>query len=257
MKLKSLIRGAIFVSTLSVAPQAAHAEGFLDIFGGQSWTTRTDLNLRVENATVNGVSVPAEVQVDIEGLKPKNNPTVGARLGFWAGMFGFAIDGSTLDPNLQSRTVRARANIDFDETIFGQPVSIGTGQDVRVSLPELPLPTTVTLAALAMVRLPIAQTNARKHGIIQPYGFAGPVWLVTNESFDGKIGLRAGAGAKLQLGRNLGLFGEYRYTAVDNADIKAGSFSGSVSGINASTGDIIGRIDIRTHTVVGGVSLTF
>lgn len=254
---KTLFCGLVSAGILGATSTSAKAEVFIDLYGGQSWTTRTDLKLRVDDATINGQPLPVAVQVEVDGLKPENNPSVGARIGFWSGMFGMALDASTLDPSLRAGSVNASANVDFQEEIFGQPVSIGSGQDVRVSLPALPLPTTVTLAALAMIRLPVAKAPDRKHGIIQPYGFAGPVWLVTNERFDGKIGLRAGAGARLQIGRNVGVFGEYRYTAVDDADVKAGSFRGNIGNASASTGDIIGRLDIRTHALVGGLSLTF
>lgn len=249
-----LMAGAFVVGA---SASTAHAEPFIDIFAGKSWTTRTDLALRAERPSIDGTGVPIGVRVDIDGLKPRNSETFGARIGFWNGILGFAIDGSTFDPTMRPRTVRASASVSFDETIFGRPVSIGGGQGVSVALPQLPLPTTVTLAGLAMVRLPIFKSDRRQQGIVQPYGFAGPVWLVTNDRFNGKIGIRAGGGVKLPLGNNLGLFAEYRYTAVNDADVKAGRLRASSGGVNASTGDIIGRIDIRTHAGVAGVSLSF
>lgn len=228
---------------------------FIDAFAGKTWTTRTDLELQTDQVTVDQNNIPVDVSAEIRGLRPKNSTTYGGRIGFWAGNIGFAIDGSTLNPDLRARTVTATANASFDE-IFDRPVSIDIGQDIEVDLPELPIPTTVTLAGLAMFRLPIGKTADRQRGVIEPYAFAGPVWLVTNERFDGKIGVRLGGGVKLPLGNNLAVFGEYRYTAVDDADVKAGTFRTTVDGITAST-DIIGRVNIRNHAAIGGVSFSF
>jgi opacity protein-like surface antigen len=256
--MRPIFRSYLAMAVMTAAfPSAAHAEVFVDVFAGKTWTTRTDLSLRAEQPTIDGTGVPVAVRVDVDGLEPRDSESFGARIGFWSGILGFALDGSTLDPTLQPGTVRASASAAFDETIFGRPVSIGTGEDVTVDLPELPLPTTMTLAALAMVRLPIGKSDRNRQGVIQPYGFAGPVWLVTNDRFDGKIGLRLGGGLKVPLGNNFALFGEYRYTAVDDADVKAGRLNAAANGVNASTGDIIGRIDIRTHAGVAGVSLSF
>lgn len=251
---RALVASAIALAACSTAG-SAQAQIFIDVFGGQTWTTRTDLQLRTDQTTVDQNDVPVGVSADIQGLKPKNSNSFGGRIGFWAGNLGFAIDGSTLNLNLRPATVTATANANFDE-IFDLPVSIGIGENIQVDLPALPVPTTVTLAGLAMVRMPIGKTADRGRGVIEPYAFGGPVWLVTNERFDGKIGLRLGGGLRLPIGNNLALFGEYRYTAVDKADVKAGTFRTTINGVVAST-DIVGRINIRNHAGVAGVSLLF
>lgn len=234
----------------------ASAEVFIDAFAGKSFTRPTDLTLRANGATVAGQAVPAQLRVDLRGLKPRNSVTYGGRIGFWAGNVGIAVDASTLNPDLKARTVRASANLAIDESVFGEPVSIGTGDNVAVDLPRLPLPTTVTLAGLAMVRAPIGRTAQRREGVIVPYAFGGPVWLVTNRRFDGKIGLRAGGGLRLPLGRHLAIFGEYRYTAVNGADVDAGRFRATAAGITGDSGRIVGRLDVRNHTAVGGASIS-
>lgn len=226
------------------------------MFAGRNWTTKTDLELRSHRAGVEGETVPERVSADVQGLRPDSTITFGGRIGLWSGNLGIAIDGSTFDPDLKAGSVTATATTNFDE-IFGQQVSIRAGQNLQVDLPDLPVPTTVTLAGLAMIRLPVGKAPGREQGRIQPYAFAGPVWLVTNERFSGKIGLRLGGGVKLPLGRSFALFGEYRYTAVDNADVKAGQFVTNARDNSVNTSDIIGRINIRTHAGVAGMALSF
>jgi opacity protein-like surface antigen len=245
------------LALIGFGSSAASAEIFLDGFVGKSWTNRTHLGVRVDDATAQGRPLPVDLRANISGLKPRNSMTYGARIGFWLSNFGVALDASTLNPDLKKGRVRASATADFNQDLFGKPVSIGTGSDISVNIPRLPLPTTATLAGLAMVRLPLGASEENPRGGIAPYAFAGPVWLVTNKSFDGKIGLRAGGGIRLPLGRHFAAFGEYRYTAVNGADVKAGRLRGTVAGVAVDSGDITGRLNLRNQTVVAGASLSF
>jgi len=110
------------------------------------------------------------------------------------------------------------------------------------------VPTTATVAALAMVRLP--------RGGVEPYAFAGPVYLVTDSDLSGQWGLRAGGGIKLPISRSVALFGEYRYTDV-SANAVAGRIGGSARGVSGDTGDIKVDLDVRNHSAVGGLSFSF
>ncbi len=190
-------------------------------------------------------------------MEPTRSTIYGGRVGHWFGRtFGLAVDVATLNPDVKRQTVTARANLQFDEQVFGEPVTIAPGEAVAVDLPRIGVPTTATIAALAMARVPVGATAERPGGRLAPYAFAGPVWLVTASSLDGNLGLRAGGGVRVALTRGLGLFAEYRYTRV-NADAVAGRIGGRAQGTSATTGDIRADLDVRNHAAVGGVSLSF
>ncbi|MET0270271.1 MAG: outer membrane beta-barrel protein [Sphingomonas sp.] len=192
--------------------------------------------------------MPAELNVAIDRVRPTNSTLYGARIGHWFGWFGIAGDASTLDPDIKAQTVSATANLRFDESVFGEQVTINPGDRVAVDIQRVTVPTTATLSALAMVRLP-----ARR---IEPYAFAGPTYLVTDTDIGGDWGLRAGAGVKVKLSRAIALFGEYRYTRV-NATAVAGRIGGEARGNTGSTGDIDVDLKLRNHSAVGGISLSF
>lgn len=231
-----------------IAAGPARAQVFVDVFAGRSMPQATPLTLTADEARVNGTIIPAMLQVDVERVAPSNSTIFGARLGHWFGGFGLAVDVATLDPDVRRQTIRATANLQFDEEVFGERVTIDPGVDVPVDIPRIGVPTTATIAALAMLRLP--------RGGVQPYAFAGPVYLVTDSDISGNWGIRAGGGAKLMLTRRLGVFAEYRYTGVA-ADAVAGRVGGEVAGIRGTTGDIRVDLDVRNHSAVGGVSFSF
>jgi hypothetical protein len=226
----------------------AQAQVFVDVFAGRSFPERTAATLTADEARVNDVIVPATLRVDVERLTPTRSTIYGGRIGYWFGVLGVAFDAATLDPDVKRQTIRATANLRFDEEVFGERVTIDPGRSIAVDIPRVTVPTTATLAGLAMIRLP--------RGGVQPYAFAGPVYLITDSDMSGNWGLRAGGGAKLMLTRRLGLFGEYRYTRVA-ADAVAGRIGGSVRGIEGTTGDIRIDLNVRNHSAVGGLSYSF
>lgn len=135
--------------------------------------------------------------------------------------------------------------------MFGERVTIAPGDAVSVAIPRVTVPTTASLAALAMIRLPPAG-RAR----ISPYAFAGPAYLVTDSDLGGNWGLRAGGGVRVPLSSRLSLFGEYRYTRVA-ADAVAGRVGGRRDDVRASSGDIRVDLTVRNHSAVGGLGFTF
>lgn len=246
---------AALLFTAAAAP--ADAQGFVELFAGRSMLNRTPVSLTANEARINGAIIPAELRVDVARVKPTNSNIYGARIGHWFGPhIGVALDASTLDPDIRQQTVTANANLQFDEAVFGEEVVIQPGQSVAVDIPRITIPTTATIAALAMVRLPIAATPARPAGRVAPYAFAGPVWLITDPSLDGNLGLRAGAGVRMPIAGKLALFGEYRFTRV-NADAIAGRIGGERQDIRGTTGDIRADLNVRNHSAVGGLSLFF
>lgn len=248
-------RLAFLAACLLATP--AGAETFVDVFAGRSTPETTPLRLTAGEARVNGQIVPATLRVDVARVEPSNSTIYGGRIGHWFGRtIGIAVDVATLSPDVKRQTVTARANLAFDESVFGERVTIAPGDAVSADIPRIGVPTTATIAALAMARLPIGATPDRPGGRAAPYAFAGPVWLITDSSLDGNLGLRAGGGVRLALTRSLGLFAEYRYTRV-NADAVAGRIGGNAGGTRATTGDIRVDLTVRNHAGVGGVSLGF
>ncbi|MDP1027301.1 hypothetical protein Q5H91_08760 [Sphingomonas sp. KR1UV-12] len=236
---------------MTTAP-GAEAQTFVDLFAGRSFPERTAATIIADEARVNGAIVPAQLRVDVERLEPTRSTIYGARVGHWFGAFGVAFDAATLDPDVKRQTIRATANLRFDERVFGEEVVIDPGRLVSVDIPRVTVPTTATLSALAMLRIP-------RDGL-EPYAFAGPAYLITDSDMSGDWGLRVGGGVKLMLTRSIGVFGEYRYTSVA-ADAVAGRIGGTVSGdrgsISGTTGDIRVNLDVRNHSAVGGVRFAF
>jgi len=224
------------------------AQTFVDLFAGRSMPERTPATIIADEARVNGVIVPATLRVEVQSLKPTGSTIYGIRAGHWFDWFGVAVDAATLDPDVKRQTIRATANLQFDEDLFGEEVTIAPGNLVSVNIPRVTVPTTATIAALAMVRLPGKS--------VEPYAFGGPAYLVTDSDLSGNWGLRAGGGLKVPLSRRVALFGEYRYTRV-SANAVAGRIGGTMRGMSGDTGDIRVDVNVRNHSAVGGVGFSF
>ncbi|TVV70493.1 outer membrane beta-barrel protein [Sphingomonas solaris] len=249
-------RAALMAAALVAVPGAARAEGFIDVYAGRSSAEARSLTIRADEAQVNGAVVPADLRVRLFDVKTTKETLYGARAGYWFGRnVGVAVDVSTLDPDVRAQTLNATANLAFDETVFDEPVTIDAGERRTVTIPKVTVPTTATIAALAMVRLPLGGEGVAPSRRIAPYAFAGPVWLVTDPSLDGNLGLRAGGGVRVPVAGGIALFAEYRYTR-GNADAVAGRVSGTVQGISARSGDIRVDIPIRNPSGVAGLSLS-
>jgi opacity protein-like surface antigen len=239
---------AALAATIAGMATPASAQTFVDLFAGRSMPERTAATLTADEARIDGVVVPARLVVAIERLTPTDSTIYGVRVGHWFDWFGIALDAATLDPDVKRQTIRATANLRFDEEVFGERVTIDPGRRVSVDIPRVTVPTTATVAALAIVRLP--------RGRVEPYAFAGPVYLVTDSDLDGDWGLRAGGGLTLPMSRHVALFGEYRYTRVE-AHAVAGRIGGSVRGVGGNTGDIAVDLAIRNHSAISGIRFGF
>lgn len=234
-------------TVLVLTPESASGQTFLDVFAGASRPERTTATITADQAEIDGSVVPASLRIGIPNLKPTKSTTLGFRIGRWVNWFGFALDAATLSPDVKQQTIRATANLRFDQRVFGQPVVIDPGTMIKVDIPRVTVPTTATVAALAMVRLP-----SRK---VSPYALFGPAYLVTDTNIGGSWGVQTGAGVKVGINHRLSLFGEYRYTSVLNARTVAGRIDGSVGDISGTTGDIKVGVDLRNHSLVGGIGL--
>jgi len=242
-------RAVLFALIAASTPIPAHAQTFVDVFAGRSFPARTAASITANEARIDDVIIPAQLRIDVESLKPTHSTIFGVRAGHWFDWFGVAVDAATLNPDVKRQTVRATANLRFDEQVFGREVIVDPGRSVAVDIPRVGVPTTATFAALAMVRVP-------RSGV-QPYVFAGPAYLVTDSDISGHWGVRAGGGAKIPLSRSIAVFGEYRYTGVNDARAVAGRIGGTARGVSGSTGDILVGLDVRNHSLAGGMSFSF
>lgn len=249
--MRRTLHAAIAVATLAATVTPASSQVFVDAFAGRSMPKNTAATLRANEARVNDTIIPARLRVDVETLRPTHSTIFGARIGYWSGAVGVAVDASTLDPDVKRQTIRATGNLRFDDDVFGERVVIDPGVSVAVDIPRITVPTTATFAALAMLRVPPTPGTR-----VTPYAFAGPVYLVTDSDISGDWGLRGGAGLKVPLSPSVSLFGEYRYTSVA-ASAVAGRIGGDVMGVSGTTGDIRIDLDVRNHSAVGGIGFTF
>lgn len=250
-----MIKGGLAVAGMVTATPTS-AQTFIEVFAGRSFPESTDISIVADEARVDGVRVPAALRIDLFDVEPTHENMFGGRLGHWFRKFGVAIDISSLNPDVKAQRVAVTASVAFDESVFGERVVLAAGKSIIAPIPKIGVPTTITVAGLAMVRLPIGATINRPGGVITPYAFAGPAWLVTDNSLAGKFGIRAGGGLRLPITRGLGVFAEYRYTRVQSAKAIAGRIAGE-AGVRATTGDIRVELDLRNHTGAAGLSLQF
>lgn len=250
-RLPSGLRLSLYVmaSASVLTPNYASGQTFIDVFAGRARPERTPASITADQAKIDGTIIPARLRIDIESLKPTRSATVGVRIGRWKDWIGVAVDVASLNPNVERQTIRATANLRFDQRVFGQPVVIDPGAMLKVDIPRVQVPTTAAIAALAMVRVPGHK--------IAPYALFGPAYLITDTSLSGSWGVQTGAGLRVGVAHRLSLFGEYRYTSVTGARTVAGRIDGSVGDISGTTGDIKVGVDLRNHSLVGGLGLEF
>lgn len=249
-RLLRLRTGAALLAVLCglTAARPAQAQAFVDAFAGRSAIAGRSATITTDEVRLDDLVVPADVHIDVERLRGTGSSTFGLRAGYWFGAFGIALDAATLDPDVKRQTIRATGNADFDEELFGERITIRQGERVSVDIPLVTVPTTASIAPLAMVRL--------RRGRWEPYAFAGPAYIVTDKDLSGDWGVRAGAGLKFAVTRSLRLFGEYRFTAVD-ASVVAGRIKGRTELGEASSGPIDVAARIRHHGVVAGLGIQF
>jgi len=186
----------------------ASGELFLDAYIGPAFTTNGKFN--------NGPAVPATTKFDtvVSG---------GARVGyFFIPYIGFAVDVSHYQP-------------DGD---FGGGGS-GFSFDSRVT----------GLSFDLMGRLPLMASNNFPHGQLQPYLTIGPGVYFSHikisptpffgsKDSDSSAGIKVGGGTTWMFTRNLGMFGEYRFS----------HFRADLLGFEK---------DINTHRLQFGATLRF
>lgn len=220
---------------VTLAPAPAAAEWFLDLYGGQSWTRDTDIE--IQGLDISGVPV----DVELLDVKLDDSLLLGVRFGHWFGFapfFGLAVDAFYFRPDVASQRVQATGTVRAE--IFDELIEATAAGPVRIPDADVPA---VVIALDVMLRLPLLRDERFPNGRLQPYVTAGPAGLITDpEDLGASVGVKAGAGLVFQIFRHLAVFGEYRFT----------HFSPEVE-----SGGIEYSADIDTHHALVGISLRF
>jgi len=211
MTMRSFVGVAVVALVLAGSVAPAFSEGVIDLYVGSAMTRDSDVK----------VSTPAFSES--RRIDWDTSITAGGRFGVWfesLDWLGLALDVSFFKP-------------DKDVKVF--PVS-----------------------ALLMLRLPLLRDESVPHGRLQPYIAAGPGLFVTwldgdvgnvgvNESAASvDVGVDVRGGLALMLTKNIGIFGEYRFTHVKP------DFGLDIVDVNFKA-----KTTFDTHHVVGGLSFRF
>lgn len=167
---------------LAVLPREAVAEPFVDLFAGAAFTDSNELKVSAPGFSATG-------DVDFN-----TSFSVGGRAGYWFGFFGINLDVDYFQPNIDTQTS-------------------GFDADIKV----------VGIGLNAMLRGQFVKTTAVPDGALQPYIFAGPTLFISrlkidisgagsDDDTDANLGFTAGTGVTYMFTKNLGIFGEYRFT---------------------------------------------
>ena len=198
------------ISLLAIRVTKASAEVFIDAYIGPAFTQDGKFD--------HGPAAPATTKYDtvVSG---------GARIGYFfdaVPFIGFAIDGSHYQPD--GKFGGGGSGFSFDARVTGLSFDL-------------------------MGRLPLMASSNFSHGQLQPYVTVGPgvyfsrVKITPNPGFgskdsDSSGGVKVGGGATFMVMRNIGVFGEYRFSHF--------------------TADILGfEQDVNTHRLQFGASFRF
>ena len=217
----------------------ARAEWFGDLYGGGSYTPRSDVTMVI--GSQNG---PADHV--FHDLRWDPSLEYGVRGGYWfesAPRFGLGLDLFHFDADLPIQDVRLTFP-GVDETTRFQAV------DFRI----------VALGLDARFRYPLLASSEYPRGRLQPYLTAGPALfrvtvtnrgngeLTTEPATDTALGYKLGGGLSWQLTKATAIFGEYRYTHFHAEP----ELHGTITGARVPT-----QFDLNTHHVIAGVSFAF
>jgi opacity protein-like surface antigen len=208
MRSKFFIVSLILAISLGVPAGRAFGEVFLDAYIGPAFTSDGKFN--------NGPNVPATTKFDtvVSG---------GARIGyFFIPYIGFAVDLSHYQPD--GEFGGGGSGFSFDSRVTGLSFDL-------------------------MGRLPLMVSNNFPNGQLQPYLAVGPGVYFSHikispspvfgsKDSDSSAGIKVAAGSTWMFTRNIGLFGEYRFSHF--------------------TADLLGfEQDVNTHRLQVGATFRF
>lgn len=240
MMYRTVLAAGIIMAMLA----SAKAEQSVEVLFGRSWNPSRPATISVDSARIDDKLVPAELRVRLNRLQTTSWRTFALRYNHWWNHIGIGLDIAKVAPDVQRQTVKATANLRFDDTVFGEPVRIEPGAAIAVGLPRITVPDTASLSSVLMWR-------GSTHGLA-PYAYVGPSYVVTSKTLSGSFGVLAGAGVAVPITRRLSIVGEYRSQHV-NAEAVAGRVKGSEGADTATTGDIRVGFHIRSSSLAAGL----
>jgi opacity protein-like surface antigen len=235
---------------LAMVPEAARAEGFLDIYFGAGFPQDNEVDVDTDDPALNSATASPDgatfraAYPESRDFEWETSPSMGIRGGYW---FEFdELGPSFLGIGLDLSYYRAFEDTDFAEiNVWATPMT-----------------------PLLMLRLPLGYSEDFPGGRVQPYVAVGPGFTLSaasadlsnlgigmddfeDVSFD--VGLDARGGLAVQLSQGFALFGEYRYTYLEpHFDDTVDDFGGT--GFET---DVDIDPELATHHIVFGASFRF
>ncbi len=236
IRTKCLLPVFSLLAWLTIAAIPASAEWFADFHVGPAFTQSEDVNTNT-----------AGIKIKLKNVDFDNSASYGGRFGHWFQAWpylGLALDVSHFRPNVSRQTVTATA---LGVSIPGFPLASIDAQVTEISFD-------------AMLRYPLLPTKEIPNGQLQPYFTLGPGIFIarakdsTNfappshqSKTDTSAGVKVGTGVAWLFQRNVGLFGEYRFT----------HFSPDFTFTTTGIGRTKVETDVNTHRVIFGISYRF
>lgn len=207
-RLHTIAAVATFAFISGFATWNANAEVFGDLYLGSA-------------TTADGKSTVSGGGISISGTTEyKSSMTGGGRFGYWFNQyFGLGLDLLYFNSNATAGAKTSNFGVGFD----------------------------------LMARLPLLKNGDMPNGQLQPYLAVGPAVFSSTLELPGfteartsSLGVKMGGGLKFLVTKNIGLFGEYRFTYFEPShDLEAGISRGEVTQ------------KLNTHHLVGGVAFHF
>lgn len=234
LRWKRLLPMATFAYLAAAGP--ASAEWFVDPYIGGAFTEKHDVD----------ISPPFGSRVIVRDMTFDASFATGLRGGYWLPFalgplnFGLGLDVAYFSPDISA-----------------QSRDFCTGFCVSGNFADFDL-FVWSIGFDAMLRYPLMKSVEFPNGRLQPYFTVGPAIFVahaedsgnftpSNQSdTDASVGVKLGLGVTWLFTRNIGIFGEYRYTHFSP------EFTFSDPGGNSKL-----STDINTHYVIVGASFRF
>lgn len=225
------------LASLACGAAPAAAEWNFDLYGGATWIPSSDVKVRGEDDT--GTSV----RLTLFDIEADTGLTVGTRVGYWlesVPFLGFDLDVFYMQVSVPDQTRKGTAS--FTGQFLDRPISVSLNGTASIPSGTAPL---VGFAPEIRLRWPLLRDATFSKGRLQPYISAGPAFAFSlkNEDPVVEVGGKVGIGVAFQLTRWLAIFAEYRFIFYP--------------GFEVVDRDLTYQADIKTHSMVGGLSFRF